>query len=242
VAPKTRRSASERGSTGRRYPEEPLSHERIVSTAWPLSTKRAARSLHAPPGDCLGRRSMAIYYYLPNRAALEDASSEAVNVDMYADELSFDFSLPCTILWWRQGASIGRPAAPSQRCIPHGGASRATPTARDQATTWWAGSSNGVSLLPRASRPLTSFPRLSRPPSFGSPTAGRAGRRPTSAAKEDEGGAGRGEFPNLVRAISEGNLKDFDAEFEFGLQALAVGSPRSRPNGRPSRAEWIVTA
>ena len=32
-----------------------------------------------------------------------------------------------------------------------------------------------------------------------------------------------GESPNLVRAIAEGNLMDFDAEFEFGLQALARG-------------------
>jgi hypothetical protein len=31
------------------------------------------------------------------------------------------------------------------------------------------------------------------------------------------------EFPNLVRAMTEGDLMDFDAEFEFGLQAMARG-------------------
>ncbi len=30
-------------------------------------------------------------------------------------------------------------------------------------------------------------------------------------------------FPSIVRALSEGNLLDYDAEFEFGLRALAAG-------------------
>jgi hypothetical protein len=31
------------------------------------------------------------------------------------------------------------------------------------------------------------------------------------------------ELPSLARALGEGGLMDFDAEFEFGLKALARG-------------------
>ena len=31
------------------------------------------------------------------------------------------------------------------------------------------------------------------------------------------------ESPNLIRAVNEGNLMDFETEFEFGLRALARG-------------------
>ena len=31
------------------------------------------------------------------------------------------------------------------------------------------------------------------------------------------------ELPNLARALADGDLMDFDAEFDFGLKALARG-------------------
>ena len=95
MTPKTRRSVSQRESTGRRCPEEPLSHERIVSAALALVDEEGLPALSMRRlAAALGVDPMAIYYYLPNRAALEDAIVEAVNVEMYADEFSFDFSLP----------------------------------------------------------------------------------------------------------------------------------------------------
>ena len=51
-----------------------------------LSMRRLATKLGVDP--------MAIYYYLPNKAALEYAIVEAVNVSMGPDMQGFDMSLP----------------------------------------------------------------------------------------------------------------------------------------------------
>jgi hypothetical protein len=48
------------------------------------------------------------------------------------------------------------------------------------------------------------------------------------------------ESPNLIRALAEGNLMDFETEFEFGLHALARGfaevvTARAAQQGRVDR-------
>jgi AcrR family transcriptional regulator len=78
VAAKTRRSVSERGSTARRYPDEPLSHERIVSTALALVDEKGLPALSMRRlATALGVDPMAIYYYLPNKAALGGCHSRS---------------------------------------------------------------------------------------------------------------------------------------------------------------------
>ena len=87
---KTRRSAGDRGSSRRRPPEEPLSRDRIVSAALALVDQEGLASLSMRRlAAALGVDPMAIYYYLPNKAALLDAIVEAVNLEM--PMASFEF-------------------------------------------------------------------------------------------------------------------------------------------------------
>jgi TetR/AcrR family tetracycline transcriptional repressor len=226
VAPKTRRSASERGSTGRRYPEEPLSHERIVSTALAIVDEEGLPALSMRRlATALGVDPMAIYYYLPNKAALEDAIVEAVNVDMYADELSFDFSLPLYDFVVAAGrfyrtALLRHPHAVYLMVV------RAAPTP----TASRPGDDMVGRLIERGLTPAESVAAVDVFSTFVTASVLRQVQLPVGPEgdphlqlRKMKEALNAGEFPNLVRAISEGNLKDFDAEFEFGLQALARG-------------------
>ena len=95
VTTKPRRTVSERGSAGRRGPDEPLSRERIVAAALALVDEEGLAALSMRRlATKLGVDPMAIYYYLPNKAALEYAIVEAVNVSMGPDMQGFDMSLP----------------------------------------------------------------------------------------------------------------------------------------------------
>jgi TetR/AcrR family tetracycline transcriptional repressor len=226
VAPKTRRSASERGSTGRRYPEEPLSHERIVSTALAIVDEEGLPALSMRRlATALGVDPMAIYYYLPNKAALQDAIVEAVNVDMYADELSFDFSLPLYDFVVAAGrfyrtALLRHPHAVYLMVV------RAAPTP----TASRPGDDMVGRLIERGLTPAESVAAVDVFSTFVTASVLRQVQLPVGPQgdphlqlRKMKEALDAGEFPNLVRAISEGNLKDFDAEFEFGLQALARG-------------------
>jgi TetR/AcrR family transcriptional regulator, tetracycline repressor protein len=226
VAPKTRRSASERGSTGRRYPEEPLSHERIVSTALAIVDEEGLPALSMRRlATALGVDPMAIYYYLPSKAALQDAIVEAVNVDMYADELSFDYSLPLYDFVVAAGrfyrtALLRHPHAVYLMVV------RAAPTP----TASRPGDDMVGRLLERGLTPAESVAAVDVFSTFVTASVLRQVQLPVgpegdphAQLRKMKEALDAGEFPNLVRAISEGNLLDFDAEFEFGLQALARG-------------------
>ena len=103
---KTRRSVGEGGSTRRRPPDEPLSRDRIVGAALALVDHEGLALCMRRLAAALGVDPMAIYYYLPNKAALEDAIVEAVNVEM---PVGFACRLPWTIWWWGRAGSWGRP-------------------------------------------------------------------------------------------------------------------------------------
>ena len=226
MAPKTGRSVGERGSTGRRYPEEPLSRERIVNAALALVDEEGLPALSMRRlAAALGVDPMAIYYYLPNKAALEDAIVEAVNVDMDVAVPSFDFSLPLYDLVVAAGrvyrvALLRHPHAVYLMVVR----SAATPTASKPGDAMLGGlirggltPAEGVAAVDVFSTFVTaSVLRQVQLP------AGPEGDPHMQLRKMKEV-LDAGEFPNLVRARAAGNLMDFDTEFEFGLQALARG-------------------
>lgn len=226
MAPKTRRSVSKRGSNARRYPDEPLSHERIVSTALALVDEEGLPALSMRRlAAALGVDPMAIYYYLPNRAALEDAIVEAVNVDMYADELSFDFSLPLYDFVVAAGrfyrtALLRHPHAVYLMVV------RAAPTP----TASKPGDDMVGRLIERGLTPAESVAAVDVFSTFVTASVLRQVQLPVGPEgdphlqlRKMREALDAGEFPHLARAMAEGHLLDFDAEFEFGLQALALG-------------------
>ncbi len=226
MASKTRRSVSERGSAGRRYPEEPLSHGRIVTTALALVDEKGLAALSMRRlAAALGVDPMAIYYYLPNRAALEDAIVEAVNVDMYADEFSFDFSLPLYDFvvaagWFYRTALLRHPHAVYLMVV------RAAPTP----TASRPGDAMVGRLIERGLTPAEAVAAVDIFSTFVTASVLRQVQLPTGPEgdphlqlRKMKEALDPAESPNLVRAMTEGNLMDFDAEFEFGLQALARG-------------------
>jgi TetR/AcrR family tetracycline transcriptional repressor len=226
VTPKTRRSVSERGSTGRRYPEEPLSRERIVSTALALVDEKGLPALSMRRlAAALGVDPMAIYYYLPNRAALEDAIVEAVNVDVYADEFSFDFSLPL----YDFVVAVGRFYRTALLRHPHAVylmVVRAAPTP----TASRPGDAMVGRLIERGLTPAESVAAVDVFSTYVTASVLRQVQLPAGPEHDPhiqlrkmKDALDPAESPHLVRAVAEGNLMDFDAEFEFGLQALARG-------------------
>jgi TetR/AcrR family tetracycline transcriptional repressor len=226
VAPKTRRSASERGSTGRRYPEEPLSRERIVSAALGLVDQEGLASLSMRRlATTLGVDPMAIYYYLPNKAALEDAIVGAVNVDMFPDMFAFDFSLPLYDLVVAAGrvfraALLRHPHAVYLMVVR----AAATPTASKP------GDAMLGALIRAGLTPAEGVAAVDVFSTFVTASVLRQVQLPTGPEHDPHVELRKmkevleaGEFPNLVQALVEGNLMDYDTEFEFGLQALARG-------------------
>ena len=94
--------------TAKPKPRKPLSRERIVNTAIALVDAEGLDALTMRRlGAKLGMDPMAVYYYVPNKAALLDAVVEAVmaEIDLGVDDPS---SRP------RSGSSA--PPRPTQRC------------------------------------------------------------------------------------------------------------------------------
>jgi TetR/AcrR family transcriptional regulator, tetracycline repressor protein len=180
-----------------------------------LSMRRLAVSLGVDP--------MAIYYYLPNKAALEDAIVEAVNVEI---EGPSDFpSLPLYDLVMTAGrvyrASLMRhPNAVYLMVV------RAAPTpAASKPGDAMLGGLISAGLTPAegvaAVDVFSTFVTASVLREFQLPAGPE--HDPHVQLRKMKEGLDAGEFPNLVRAMVEGGLMDFDTEFEFGLQALARG-------------------
>jgi TetR/AcrR family tetracycline transcriptional repressor len=218
---------SERGSTGRRGPEQPLSRDRIVSAALALVDKEGLASLSMRRlATALGVDPMAIYYYLPNKAALEDAIVEAVNVEMYAMNVgSFDFSLPFYDLVVAAGrvfrtALLRHPNTLSLLAV------RAAPTpAASGPGDAMVGcfiragftAAEGVAAVDAFSVYVTAYVLKEVQMPVGPERDAHEQLRQMREALDPE------LSPNLVRAIDEGRLMDFEGEFELGLQALARG-------------------
>lgn len=224
MTPKSRGSADNQGSSGRRYPEQPLSRDRIVRAALALVDAQGVSALSMRRlAAALGVDPMAIYYYLPNKAALQDAIVEAVHVEIEGPP---DFvTLPLYDLVMTAGrllraALLAHPnAVPLITVRP-----LATPLGMEPAEAMLAGLVRGG---------LTPAEGVTTIDVFGTFVTGSVLRQVQMPAGPEHDGHVRfrnmhglldeTEFPTLSRALSEGGLMDFDAEFEFGLSALARG-------------------
>jgi TetR/AcrR family tetracycline transcriptional repressor len=226
VTSKPRRTASDRVSTARRYPEEPLSRDRIVAAALALVDKEglAALSMRRLAAE-LGVDPMAIYYYLPNKAALEYAIVEAVNVSMGPDMLGFDMSLPLYELVVGAGrllrtALLRHPNAVPLLVVRSG----ATPT------SWRPGDMMVGCLIERGLTPAEGVAAVDAFSTYVTASVHRQTQMPVGPEHDPHVELRKmrealdpAELPNLARALDEGDLMDFDAEFDFGLKALARG-------------------
>ena len=173
----------------------------------------------------LGVDPMAIYYYLPNKAALEDAIVEAVTLDMGVDATEFDLAAPLFDLVVAAGrvyraALLRHPNAVYLMVVRAAG----TPTAT-RPGDGMVGGLIGAGLTPAESvAAVDAFSayvtasvlrEVQRP--------GGPGHDPHVELRKMKEALDPADSPNLLRAIAEGNLMDFEAEFQFGLQALARG-------------------
>ncbi len=82
-------------ATRRRTPRPPLSREEIVRTAMRLVDDQGVEALSMRGlGAALGVDSMAIYYYIPGKAALFDAIVETIYGEVEAPELDSSKAWP----------------------------------------------------------------------------------------------------------------------------------------------------
>jgi len=104
MSPRRTKSSQESGAE-RPRPEQPLSHERIVHEALALVDNEGLEALSMRRlAATLGVDPMAIYYYLPNKAALKDAIVEAVNTEIEGP-IEFHSSGCTTSSSWPAGCS-----------------------------------------------------------------------------------------------------------------------------------------
>ncbi len=221
---RTPRSASDREPSERRHPEVPLSRDRIVSEALALVDREGLAALSMRRlAAVLGVDPMAIYYYLPNKAALQDAIVEAVNVEI---EGPSDFPLlplydvVTTAAQLFRAALLRHPrAVPLLVTRP-----LATPVGMEPADVMLGAlvrggmtPAEGIAAIDVFSTFVTaSVLRQVQMP------AGPEGD-PHSQMRKIKDVLDPTDFPNLAQAMAEGGLMDFDAEFEFGIRALARG-------------------
>ena len=220
----TRKPAGERGSTRRRPPEEPLSRDRIVSAALALVDHEGLASLSMRRlAATLGVDPMAIYYYLPNKAALLDAIVEAVNLDLPMG--SFEFPPALDDLVMSAGRVLRAVLLRHPNAIPLlAGRPVATPAASKPADAMLG------ALIQRGLTPAEGVAAVDVFSTFVTASVLRQVQYPAGPEQDPhvrlrqlKEALDEAESPNLIRAVTEGNLMDFETEFEFGLRALARG-------------------
>jgi len=224
VSPKPRRSHNDQAGSGRRGPESPLSRERIVKAALKLVDEEGLAALSMRRlAATLGVDPMAIYYYLPNKAALEGALVEAVVADV--GELAFP--VQPSVYEFIVAAGRGYRAA----LLRH---PRALPLVVNRNLSTPASlkvADNMLGLFVEAG--MTSAEGIATLNVFATYVEGAALKEslaPPQPQVEDHDGLRQmqdalpaAEFPNLARAIAGGKMMGPGEEFEFGLQALAQG-------------------
>jgi AcrR family transcriptional regulator len=224
VTEKPRRSHSDQAGISRRGPEQPLSRDRIVQAALALVDAEGLAALSMRRlAAVLGVDPMAIYYYLPNKSALEDAIVEAIVYDTEGPSLAQRPSVYEFII----GAGRAYRAALLRhpRALPLVvNRNLATPQSLKVAD-------NMLGLFVGAG--MTSAEGVATLNVFAIYVEGAALKeslRPEQPPVEDHDGLRRmqdalppAEFPNLTRAMAGGKMMDPEEEFEFGLRALAQG-------------------
>lgn len=221
---KTKRTVGERGSARRHYPEEPLSRDRIVSAALALVDQEGLASLSMRRlAAALGVDPMAIYYYLPNKAALEDAIVEAVNLEMPVASFEFPPALDDLVV------AAGRVLRAVLLRHPHAIALLAARPMATPAATKPADVMLGA-LIQRGLTPAEGVAVIDVFSTFVTASVLRQVQYPMGPEQDPhvrlrqlKEALDETESPNLIRAVTEGNLMDFETEFEFGLRALARG-------------------
>jgi TetR/AcrR family transcriptional regulator, tetracycline repressor protein len=210
-------------------PKEPLSSERIVRTALALVDAEGLDALSMRRlGAELGVDPMAVYYYVPNKAALLDAVVEAVmaEIDLGVD----DPSEPAEERLVRAASAYAdvlvRHSAALPLLLARGPASRAAlaPVELMVAILRDGGLSlehavAGMNVVAAAVRGYAAIIAT------GAADPGRRDIEGLTALTSPE------EFPNLSEAASKPQ-QDLHAQFEFGLRAIAIGLLRSEQEQR----------
>jgi TetR/AcrR family transcriptional regulator, tetracycline repressor protein len=219
-----------------------LSRDRIVSAALTLVDREGLASLSMRRlAATLGVDPMAIYYYLPNKAALLDAIVEAVNLEMPVG--SFEFPPALDDLVVAAGRVLRAILLRHPQAIPILAARPvATPAASKPADIMLG------ALVHRGLTPAEGIAAIDIFSTFITASVLRQVQYPRGPEQDPhvqlrqlKEALDEAESPNLIRALSEGNLLDFEAEFEFGLQALARGfaevvATRAARQGQVGRA------
>lgn len=224
MTPQTRRTPDDSGAGGRRGPDIPLSRDRIVREALALVDREGLSALSMRRlASVLGVDPMAIYYYLPNKAALQDAIVEAVNVEIEGPPEFTSLPLNEVVMMAGRifrGALLAHPNTVPLLAVR----SLATPIGFEPAEAMLAGlvaggltHAEGIAAIDVFSTFVTcSVLRQVQLPAGPEHDAHVQFRQMRGRLDEAE-------FPHLTRALAEGNLMDYDAEFEFGLGAFARG-------------------
>ncbi len=171
----------------------------------------------------LGVDPMAIYYYLPNKAALLDAIVEAVNLDLPV--ASFEFPPALDDLVVAAGRILRAVLLRHPHAVPLLAARPvATPAASKPADAMLG------ALIQRGLTPAEGVAAVDVFSTFITASVLRQVQYPTGPEQDPhvqlrqlKEALDEAESPNLIRAITEGNLMDFETEFEFGLRAFARG-------------------
>jgi TetR/AcrR family tetracycline transcriptional repressor len=230
-----RRTKSSRaaGAADRSRPQQPLSRERIVSEALALVDREGLDALSMRRlAAALGVDPMAIYYYVPNKAALQDAIVEAVNVEIEgpAEFHSLDLHDLVVMAGRLFRATLLRHpnAAPLVVSRPLASSIGMAPTEAMLAGLIRGGMTpaQGVASIDVFSTFVTGA--VLRQVQF--PTSPE--NDPHTRFRQVGETIDPAEMPSIARALAEGGLMDFDAEFEFGLEALAKGLARVTTSGQ----------
>jgi TetR/AcrR family tetracycline transcriptional repressor len=224
VTPRAGGRVGDQGSAPRRGPDEPLTRGRIVRAALSLVDEEGLEALSMRRlAAVLGVDPMAFYNHLPNKAALYDAIVEAVIVDIEGPPNAL--SLPLYDFLVLSGRAFRAALLRHPRAVPLL-ATRplATPIGMRVPDAMLgvllkAGFSpaEGIAAIDAFSALVTASALREAQDSDESQPDAHAGLRKMKEVLTPT------DFPNLGRAMAEGELMDFPAEFDFGLQALAQG-------------------
>lgn len=223
MSPRRMKSSRESGADPSR-PDQPLSRERIVSEALKLVDTEGLDALSMRRlAAVLGVDPMAIYYYLPNKSALQDAIVEAVNEDI---EGPAEFhSLPLYDLVMMAGRLFRTTLLRHPNAVPLAAVRPvASPVGMAPTEAMLSG------LIRCGMTPAEGLAAVDVFSTFVTASVLRQVQLPAGPERDPHvqlRNAGENmdpdALPSLARALGEGGLMDFDAEFEFGLKALARG-------------------
>lgn len=220
-----RRMKSSRGSgADRSRPEQPLSRDRIVREALALVDTDGLEALSMRRlASALGVDPMAIYYYLPNKSALQDAIVEAVNEDIEGPAEFHSLSLYDLVMMagrlFRATLLRHPNAAPLAAVRPLASPVGMAPTEAMLSGLIRCGMTPAEGLA--AVDVFSAFVTASVLRQVQLPEGPE--HHPHIRLRKVGEDIDPRELPSLARALGEGGLMDFDAEFEFGLKALARG-------------------